>query len=149
MDTHGAAVLNRPIEPAGPVSAYKTFGIAAPPATHWRPATCAEVDCPHYLHGWKTIVPADSDLSKLIRHSGRRFSYQSDGKLITYVFEAGQPCFRASQHLVRLDREEIFLARSGDWRADLGDRYVYERPDQWTDDFANHQDRIATAHQRG
>ena len=151
MDTTGARLLNRPIEPAGPVQAYQTYAIDAPRSTHWRAATCEEVDCPHYLNGWKTILPAGSDLVDVIKQSGRRFTVEvdTDAGLMAFIFEAGQPCFQASRHMVRLDREEVFLTRHGDWRGDLGGRHVYDRPDQWTDDFATHQDRIAAARQRG
>lgn len=138
------------VDPAGPVQAYKTYEVRAPRATHWRPATCAEVDCPNYLHGWRTILPAGSDLVDLVRHSGRSYveTRAADG-LVTFTFEAGQQCFAASTHQVPLDRPGLHLVRGGDWRADLGTIRQHVRPEDWVDDFATHQQQIADAVEKG
>lgn len=145
--------MNR-IEPVMPVQAYKTFQIVAPVATHWRVATCAEVNCSAYEMGWSTSVDESQELGQrqahYIRHGARRSFTESrrpDG-LTEFVFGAGQTCFRP--HRTRVEREEIFLVRGGDHRGNpTGQRRTYERPDQWADDFAAHQDGIARAHQRG
>ena len=44
------------IEPALPAHAMKTYQIYSPISTHYRPATCAEVQCAAYEHGWRTRV---------------------------------------------------------------------------------------------
>ena len=36
------------------------FRVSQPLATHWREASCREVDCPHHVLGWQTVVPHDS-----------------------------------------------------------------------------------------
>jgi hypothetical protein len=143
--------LNR-IEPAAGPEAFKTYGIRAPLSTHWRAASCAEVECEHYLNGWRTIVPADSPQAEYIRRrSGRKFTEERQpGGLTEFTFPAGQPCFQASAHRLRVEREERFLIRDGDHRGNPRGTPVRElRPDDWADDFANHQDKIATQFERG
>jgi hypothetical protein len=89
------AQANR-ITPKLPPQAFKTYQIVAPVSSHWRPATCAEVECPHHLHGWSTTVDLSTDLGRrqasyITRESKRR--YQADkagGTLVRYTFEAGQ-----------------------------------------------------------
>ena len=144
--------LNR-IEPQGPAQAYRTYQLLQPLATHFRIATCEEVDCPAYLHGWKTVIDESTELGQQQAHyirdeSGRR--YQRDpvvfGQgLATYVFEAGQRCFR--QHHEPLEREPLAIVKDGDWRMSSNPRHL--KPDDWVDDFANHQDRLNTQRERG
>lgn len=138
--------------PRLPVTAVKTYQIVAPVRTHHRKATCAEVNCQHYLHGWRTILPAnDTDMLTIARRSGRRcVETRLPEGLIEFAFEAGQPCFRTSQHMVRIDKPELFVVRGGDWRGNpRGEFRTHTGPDQWLDDFANHQDRLKTAADRG
>lgn len=150
-------MVNR-ITPALPVQAYTTFGISSPLATHWKPATCAQVDCEAHLHGWATtVMPGSDDEALLLKAADgmidghrRRFTRetQPDG-FIRYVFGPEQACFRAGQHRVPLERPEIYTRRGGDWRAATTGTRRYDRADQWLDDFATNQDRIATAQERG
>lgn len=130
--------------------AYTTYQIAAPAKTHWRDASCAEVDCGAWLHGWRTVVDEATDLGAsqayYIRHdSGRGFTEvrQPDG-LTAFTFEAGQRCF--SPHRIQA-RPEFFVVRHGDWRRSTIDR-VHTRPVDWVEDFALHQDKIATVVKR-
>ena len=148
MDQH----LNR-IQPQGPAQAYKTYQLLQPLATHFRPATCEEVDCPAYLHGWKTVIDESTELGQRQAHyirdeSDRR--YQRDPVVfgqgpVTYMFEAGQRCFR--QHHEPLEREPLALVKDGDWRMSQNPRQL--SPDDWVDDFQNHQDRLHTQQERG
>lgn len=111
--------LNR-IAPRLPVTAMQTHAILSPIRTHFRPATCVEVECRHYEHGW-TLRTAGlaADMVAAARHSGRHYTETADehGAPVLH-FAAGQPCFRASEHRVRLDREPVYLKRNGDWRGD-------------------------------
>lgn len=143
--------LSRP-EPRLPVQAMDTFSIKAPPSTHTRPASCAEVECEHYRHGWTKTVLAGSDDAALIRHAsqglvdGHRRRYRTillGGGMVRLEFPPEQPCFRALSHRVSLDRPEFYLLRGGDWRANTGLRRRYDRADQWVDDFATNQDRLS------
>lgn len=139
------------LDPAGPVQAYKTYRITAPLQTHWRKATCAEVDCPHHLNGWATTVFAGSDDEALIRRAGRHFTVEpAEGGMLRFLFPAGQACFRSSTHRLPLERPALCVVRGGDWRRHLGViRDHGERADLWVEDFAENQDRIRTAIERG
>lgn len=141
---------------AGP-EAYKTYGIASPRATHWRPATCAEVECTNWVHGFTVRCDLRTQLgvdqARYIRDkAGRHFThtFSDEGRVITFIFPAGQQCF--AQHEVPLGRPALFVVRNGDHRGPGRrplERRTYDRPDQWVDDFATHQDRLATAAARG
>lgn len=134
------------LQPQGPPQAYKTYQIVSPISTHHRPATCAEVGCAAYEHGWQTRVEGLSPgLLHLARTSGRTYvELQVAAGETWLVFEAGQPCFRAKTHTVPLERPELYVVRGGDWRGNpRGDVRRHSGPDSWVNDFAEHQDRIA------
>jgi hypothetical protein len=144
--------MSRP-DPLLPASAYKTYSIVAPLSTHHRPATCAEVDCPPYLNGWRvrveTLTPEDLHL---VKNAGRKWVERRVAEGETWlVFEAGQPCFKASEHRTRLDRPELFIVRDGDHRGNPRRTPVRQhvRPGDWVEDFAEHQQGLADAHQEG
>lgn len=141
--------VNR-ITPALPPQAMKTYALAAPPATHWRPATCAEVECPAYLNGWETRVPAGSELAEQARalKGQYHFAETRDGDDAVFTFPPGQPCFRATTHQVPLEREPVYLVRDGDWRA-YGPARVHVRPGDWVEDFGTHQQHLADRLERG
>lgn len=143
------------IEPALSSSAYRTFRLSAPLRTHWRPATCADVGCPMYAHGWVTVVDEATDLGRrqadyIRRESGRRYREdRDDAGLTRFTFEAGQECFAARQHefdpsggrhVVRTGRPVFTVEHDGDWRARRNIRRV--SPSQWVDDFTANQDRL-------
>lgn len=144
--------INR-VEPLMAPGAYRTFAIVAPVSTHFRPATCAEVDCPHYLHGWRVRVEGlPPEMVHTAKTSGRRFVEQRIAEGETWlVFEAGQPCFQASEHRTRLDKPELFVVRDGDHRGNpRGTKArLHQRPEHWTEQFAEHQQGLADAHQKG
>lgn len=135
-----------------PVTAMQTYQIAAPIRTHWHPATCAEVDCYEYMHGWTTVLDpvSQADMVDLVRRSGRRPSrIIREPGLISFVFEPGTPCFRAETHRRRLDRPELYLVRGGDWRAHTTPLRRHTRAADWVDEFRTHNDKILTQIGRG
>ena len=142
------------IPPAAPAAAYKTYAIRAPLATHFNVVTCADAACEHHELGWDSIIDESTDLGKRQAHyirkeSGRKFTEerQPDG-LTRFSFEPGQKCFQ--QHKARNARPERYIERGGDWRGNpRGDRYEHTRADTWTESFAEHQDRLRTAAERG
>src|SRR5258708_31547905 len=88
------------VPPALPAAAMKTYQIAAPLATHWRPASCEEADCLAYLHGWQTSCDETTELGQrqadYIRHDKtRKHAERRAGAGLT-VFEVGpgEKCFR-------------------------------------------------------
>lgn len=143
------------IQPQMPAQAYKTYELRAPVASHFRPATCAEVDCPAHLHGWRTVIDETSPLgqfqaSYIRKESGRaHVEHRDDAGMTVFTFEPGQRCFASGDHRLTLEREPICLVRGGDWRADTGLMRRHVHPEDWVDDFATHQDRIADQIQKG
>lgn len=140
------------IEPLMPASAYTTYAILAPLATHFRAATCEEVDCPNWRYGWKTILPSDSDLIAVLKGSGRAYTEtKAPGGLVEFTFKPGQSCFKASQHRVRIERPELFVRRPGDFRGNpTRERpFVHAKPEHWVEDFATHQDDIRSEIEKG
>jgi len=144
------------IDPALPVQAYKTFQIQAPHSTHFRKATCAEADCPHHLQGWQSVIDERTELGQRQAHyirkqSGRRFREdQHSVGMTVFTFEPGQTCFASDDHRVRLDKPELFVVRDGDWRGNpTGRRRQHARPEDWVDDFGEHQLAVKEQHERG
>jgi hypothetical protein len=143
------------VPPALPAAAMKTYQIAAPLATHWRPATCAEAECLAYLHGWQTSVDETTELGQrqayYIRHDKTRkhTERRAETGLTVFGFEAGQACF--AQHRAPNTRPERFLVTGGDFRGNpLGTPpRVHARPDDWVEDMAESLDEIRTRHEKG
>jgi hypothetical protein len=105
-------------QPIGPAAAYQTYSIKAPLSTHFRPATCEEVDCPDYRFGWKVHLEG---IPENLRHtalsSGRKYRIEQEAEGLTWlVYEAGQKCFQNSRHRTRVERPEMYLVRGGDLR---------------------------------
>ncbi|PRY35335.1 hypothetical protein [Umezawaea tangerina] len=130
----------------------KTYSIQSPMATHTRPATCAEVDCPNYLRGWRIHVEAvGPELAHTARTAGARFREVQVSEGHTYlVFEAGQTCFGASRHRIDIGRPQFFVVRGGDWRGNpRGEMRQHTKPEFWVEDFAEHQQTLADAQNKG
>ena len=143
--------MNR-ITPQGRVQDYKTYQIVSPVSTHWRTATCAEVDCPNYLKGWKIRIEGlPPEMAHAARTSGRKYTELDVTENEHWlIFEAGQPCFRASEHRKLLDKQEIFVVRDGDFRGNpTGNVRKHTSPDHWVEDFSEHQDKLARQIQQG
>jgi hypothetical protein len=144
-------MLNR-IEPQMPVQGYKTYGLTYPLKTHWKKATCEQVDCEAYIYGWVTSVDVSSDLGReqadyIRRHSGRSFTETNPG---VFQFKAGQTCFRAADHRLKLEREPLFVVRHGDYRGNPdGWKIQHDNGANWQEDFAEHQDIITARIERG
>lgn len=107
---------------------YHKRKAAQPMATHFRLATCSEVMCPHYLMGWKTVVPSTSPQADYIRRDkSREFKEQRvEGGLSEFVFHAGQKCFR--EHQVQNERPPLLFVqkRDGDVVRQAADRWLGE-----------------------
>ncbi len=56
--------------------------------------------------------------------------------MVTFTFPAGQQCFRASEHVVPLERDPLFNVREN------GLTRRHTRPELWTEDFSEHLDRV-------
>jgi hypothetical protein len=133
---------------------FKTYQIVAPLSTHFRPATCREVECAGYTGGWRTTVLPDSPQANYIRRSsGRRFTEEpnpnGDGTVV-FTFPAGQQCFRASEHRKSLEREPLYVVKGGDFRGDpRGEQAQRMNAPDWVDNFAEHQQGLADRIEQG
>ncbi len=137
------------LPPAGSVHSYKTYQILAPPQTHTRPATCIEVDCVTQAGGWITVVDESTELGQKQAHyirrlAGRVFTEGPRDVMTLFTFPPGEECFKA--HTMSLDREEIYIVRGGDHRGNpRKERRVHDTPENWVEDFAEHQDQLKRA----
>lgn len=144
------------IAPRMPPSAYKTYALRLPPATHYRKARCEEVDCRANANGWVTHIDVSTDLGQrqakyVVDKSGRTFletTSISTPYLREFRFPPGQQCF--ADHQVPLEREPLYVVQGGDWRGNpRGEQRVHTRAADWVEDFAEHQARIAAEIEKG
>ncbi len=139
------------IEPRMPLTAYKTYAVKVPRATHTRPATCEEYGCLARQRGWTTKVDVSTDIGRrqagyIERGSGRKWKRTDDGTLLTYAFEPGQECF--ASHRVQT-RPGLYVIRDGDHRGNPTGRKVTLGERAWLDDFGEHQEKLAAEQERG
>lgn len=144
------------IPPTMPPQMYKTHALLQPLATHWRRATCAEVDCPRYLNGWKSVLDMGSqdgqNCAAWIRHmSGLHFTEEVTGPgELTFRFPAGQMCARADRHRLPIGRPPVMLVRGGDYRGNpSGFKRIFGKAEDWRDDLGEHLDVLREQQQRG
>lgn len=141
------------LEPKLSPQFMQTYQILRPKTSHFRPATCADVECPAYSHGWRTSVDESTELGMKQAHyirsqSGRGYrEHRDESGLTVFTFDAGQECF--TEHTQALDRPALFIRRKGDWRGYQSQPYVHSSPDNWVDDFATHQAELAQTLERG
>jgi len=138
------------IPPQGPAAAYQTYLIRQPRDTSVIQA-CHEVGCQAWRNGWETVVDERTDLgasqAAYIRTGSRRTfrEQRTEGGLTVFRFESGQRCF--TEHRTK---PQIFAVRGGDWRGNpSGDRRVHQSPDDWVEDFGEHQIAVAEQTERG
>ena len=132
---------------------HRTYQILSPIATHYRPASCADVDCAAHAHGWRTTVDETTPLGQeqaayIRRGAGRRHAETRDNNLTTFTFEAGQVCFAAADHRLPLDRPEHFRVLTGPAPGVIETARAH-RPDDWVDSFAEHVDAILAVRNAG
>jgi len=127
---------------------FQTYQIAAPVSSHWRPASCEEYGCSMGEFGWKMQLDLSTELgqkqARYIKHeSGRRYTHAVlPSGLVELTFPSGQDCF--TEHRVRMDREEKYIVRGGDFRGNplrVKPR-VHTKPEFWIEDFQENQDAI-------
>lgn len=141
-----------------------TYSLKAPLATHYRRASCVEVECPDYVNGWASgfneAEPDEMAAAEYVRtKSGRRFTthrgHRVDsldgagqkllviddvGPLTIFAFEPGQVCFRAASHHLSLEREPFYVVRGGLPYAPHGSARQHADAEDWIDDLATNLD---------
>jgi hypothetical protein len=142
------------LQPKMSTDKYKTFNVAQPLDTHFRKATCAEVECDAFVNGW-TYKKADlitADLLYLVTHAGKRYKEATldDSSELYLVFEPGQMCFQAASHRINLERPQFFTSGRGDRRSFNPRRaYQYADGDEWVEAFAEHQEILNRVIEQG
>lgn len=137
-----------------PSRAYQTFQVRAPKGG-LTAVSCEDVECAAYANGWKMVLDLNTELGQrqayYIKHlSGRSYRIESQvNGMVTLIFAPNQDCF--AQHKVRNDLPEVFSVKGGDRRGNplrIPTR-VHKKPEFWLEEFAENQDRIATAREKG
>lgn len=141
--------------PQLPAQAFKSYGVRYPLATHWRDATCQEVECPAYRLGWDSVVDVSTELGQaqfdyLFHDKSRSFTTEKvGGTLVRFHYPPGNTPFKGPEHAhrVKADRPPLMVVTGGDWRGNpRGDAtVVHKNAEEWADDFSTHQDRLARA----
>lgn len=143
------------LPPKLPESAMQTFQVTAPKSTHTRKVSCEEAECQQYARGWRMRIDLNTNLGQMQAHyikhqSGLSYKVtsQRDG-VVELEFRSGQPCFQ--EHRVRNSLPEKYLVKGGDYRGNplRTPTRVHKRPEFWVEEFAEHQDRLKTAIERG
>lgn len=138
-----------------PAHLMRTFQIDQPLATHFRRASCEEVDCEANRHGWKMgfdlTDPERRQAARDIRDkSGRSYTYEllDEGRKIVFTFPAGQRCFE--RHHLPLERDPLLIVRDGDWRGNPTRRRMrHTSAESFLDHWSSDLDKIKTTHERG
>jgi hypothetical protein len=102
------------------------------------------------------MVDVSTELGKkqhyyITKLSGRKFTEeQGEGpNTIVFTFEPGQRCFRSEDHKVRTGKPELYLVREGVSWDPGGLIRRHTRPEDWVDDFGEHQLALQERLQRG
>lgn len=137
------------LPPKLPAHLVKTYAIETVRGVHTRVASCDEIQCPAFAHGWQTRVDEGTDLGRrqaayIRRDRTRQWRESREAGVTVFVFPSGTTCF--TEHHVRNDRPELYVVRGGDFRGNpRGERRIHATPDNWVEDFAEHQQGLAKA----
>ncbi len=148
----GAELFRLP--PQGPVTAYKTYGVNVPRATHTRVVGCREYECEAYQHGWETRIDVSTELGArqaryITEQSGRHHSWEhawGQSEIVIFRFPPGQECFR--EHRIQ-SQPALYVIRDGDHRGNPTGRRQTVSARAWVDDFGEHQERLADKQKEG
>lgn len=147
---HWDRIHNRLTPDAGPEH-FKSYSWRAPLATHWRQGTCEEYECEAYLKGFVTTVDISTDLGQkqyhfLTHDKTRSCSMQRVSQTVfKFIYPPGNKCMKYWEHRVPIGKPPLLLVLGGDWRGNPRQlkTVVHRRPEDWIEDFSEHQDRIA------
>lgn len=140
---------------------HQTYAIRSPQGTHYRPATCEEVNCSAWRDGWWLRGDLLPDVLKAtVVNSGKRYErlvitsaevnevYPEAGEY--WVFEAGQACFRSGQHTVRLERPAFYFVGKHPVQQQLQIARATPMAEvDFVDHMGTHLDQLRTRIERG
>lgn len=153
----GNTMVSRMAPDVGPEH-FKTYKAVSPLKSHWRRATCEEIDCPAMKAGFVTTIDFSTELGQrqlyyLTKEDKDRHPIiQRTGKYqVKLVYRPGTPCMERASHRVPLEREPYFLVCGGDWRGNPRRVQTVKHSNgmDWADDFGNHQIKIKELQKRG
>lgn len=134
---------------------YQSYEISRPLSTHWRKATCEQIECPGWTQGYEVVVDERTDLGQrqaaylrdqLPIRSGRPVAkqYQDDMLMTHFVFAPGTECMRAGEHRTSNDRPPNFLKLIGDRQHGVSGVLVrHSGADSFVDDMSTHLEKIS------
>lgn len=136
---------------------YKSYSMSRPLSTHWRRATCEEYECDPFIYGFVTTVDLTTSLGlrqfRFLKNDRKRSCHvQRTGMYeVKFIYGPGNICMSYMDHKLPLERLPFYYVSDGDWRGNPRgtERYLHRRPDDWVDDFANHQMQIDETLKRG
>lgn len=136
-----------------PAGAVQTYSIIRPRTPDFfRGATCEEVNCERRRLGWRsradTSTPEGARVARwILNKSGRRFTKEEAGPILTFTFPPGQDCFE--RHKVAVEREPLYVVRGGDHRGTRDFRRTHKRGEDWRDDMQERLGQVAEAQKKG
>ncbi|MER5559707.1 hypothetical protein ABT071_13985 [Streptomyces sp. NPDC002506] len=138
------------LPPENVVEAYQTYSIVSPSDVTVR-AACEQVGCEAWRHGWESVVNEATDLGRaqaayIRTRAGRTFREQrTAGGFTVFRFDSGQRCFAEHQ-----TRPELYVVQDGDWRGNPTGRVRrHSRPQDWVEDFGEHQQAVKDQVEKG
>ncbi|GAA3718293.1 hypothetical protein [Streptomyces tremellae] len=130
--------------------AYQTYSIRQPRDTAVVTA-CEQAGCEQWARGWDTPVDESTELGRqqaaYIRGQSRRTfrELRAQGGVTVFRFEPGQRCFREHR-----TRPQLFAVRDGDYRGNPTGRVrQHSRPQDWVEDFGEHQLALTDQQRKG
>lgn len=153
MNPHGAVPIRRAIMPKAGPEHYKSYSWRQPLETHFRRVSCEEARCQQFVNGWVTVVDLATEIGPKQDHfithdKSRKHTREQIGNLVTFTFPPGQKPFASPKHEHRkpIGYDPITVVTGGDFRGNPRRiQPVVMRPQDWVDDFATHQERLARA----
>lgn len=139
--------------------AYRTFRVVAPVSSHWRRVSCAEYACADWTNGFFIDIDTSTDLgmaqyeylSKKDK-SRKGIMQRMTWTIVRFTYPPGSRPFdgNAHEHYHPIGRPPYYLVHDGDWRGNpTGFKRFFQRPEDWVDMSANHQDQLAHNVQKG
>lgn len=127
----------------------QTFRAVRPIKTHFRVATCKEVNCPRFLGGFQSIVPNGSAQASYMRDDLQMSGHfcnrphqeriHSDG-MVAFDFPPGTECF--TEHKTLVGRDDLFMIETVTARRRV-------QPNQWQDEINANAYSINKAQKEG